>query len=53
MANEREEESIPDYLEEGSPFCKREMEIPRKEGRRGMERKEKAAPWGVEMDLGG
>ena len=55
LANEREEEEegIPGLLEEGDPFCEREMGIPRKEERPRMKRRERATPWDIEMDLSG
>ena len=53
LVNERDEEGIPGHLEEGNPFCEREMEIPRKEERPRMKRRERDAPWGIEMDPSG
>ena len=48
-----EEEAIPDHLKEAGPFCERQMDVPRKEERPRMERREKDAPWEFEMDLSG
>ena len=42
---EKDEEIIPTQKEEGDPFCERGMEIPRKEERPRIKRREKDAPW--------
>ena len=51
IPNGGEEELIPDRLEEEGPFCDNDMEIPRREERHRVKRREKADPWGCAMDL--
>ena len=53
FSNERGGEIIPARKEEGAPFGERKMEIPRKEERSRIKRREKAVPWEIEMDSGG
>ena len=49
----KDEGIIPTRKEEGCPFCERGKKIPRKEERPRIQRREKAVPCEIEMDLGG